>query len=162
MIKPISSAEPSFRAIHYAQDYMQPTQIEVADRIDYMLTADEFRNAEGKTLEEQAGMKADIFINQPYQPLSDGKSVNVSLAFTQYIDLNGDKFGRRDVFEIGSFNAENIQTFPDEFIKTNKQNNPKKIEDRINLAAIILSGLAMLGVILAKGSDALLNMIKNI
>lgn len=149
MIKPISSAMPSFRAIYYAKDYMQPAQIKVADRINYMLTSDEFRNEEGKTLEEQAGIKADIFINQPEASLNQN-NVNVSLAFTQYIDMNGDKFGRREVFEIGSFNTENVENFSDEFRKTNKENNPEKLENRMSLAAVIVSGLAMFGMMLAK------------
>lgn len=160
MIKPISSAKPSFRAIYYAKDYMQPAQAEVANRINYMLTSDEFRNEKGKTLEEQAGIKADIFINQPYKPVSDGKSVNVSLAFTQYIDLNGDKFGEREVYDIGSFNADNVETFPDEFRKTNKENNPAKMENRMNLGVVIITTLTVLGFMLTKGSDVLLDIIK--
>lgn len=153
MIKPISSAEPSFRAIYYAKDYMHPAQLEVADRINYMLTSDEFRSEEGKTLEEQAGIKADIFINQPASPYksdSDARTVNVSLAFTQYVDLNGEKFGKRWMYDIGQFNSDNVETFPDEFRKTNKENNPEKFENNFNLAVILMSGLAMLGLMLAK------------
>ncbi len=153
MIKPISSALPSFRAIYNAKDYMQPAQIKVADRINYMLTSDEFRNAEGKTLEEQAGVKADIFINQPIKPYKselDERTVDVTLVFARHIDAGGEKFGRRSVYDVGSFNSDNVETFPDEFRKTNEQNNFEKVENRINLAATIMSGLTMLGIMLSK------------
>lgn len=154
MIAPVNFAVPSFRAIHQSRDYMQPEQAEVADKIVDILTSDKYKNEKGKTLEEQAGAKADIFISQPKVPYSspkEDKSVNVFLIFSRYIDTQGEKFGRRSIHNIGTFDKNNIQNFPDEFRRINFENNSEKIENCINLATVILSGLALLAVVLFSG-----------
>ncbi|MCM1003115.1 MAG: hypothetical protein NC408_02100 [Candidatus Gastranaerophilales bacterium] len=147
MIAPVNSAVPSFKAIYQSRDYMKPEQAEIADNIVDILTSDKYKNEKGKTLEEQAGVKADVFISSP----KEDKSVNVFLIFSRYIDTQGEKFGRRSIHNVGTFDKNNIQKFPDEFRRVNFENNSEKIENRTNLAAVILSGLALLAAVLFSG-----------
>lgn len=154
MITPVSFAMPSFRAIYQSRSYMKPEQAEVADKIVDMLKSDKYKDIKGKTLEEQAGIKADVFISQPMIPYSspiEEKSVDVFLAFTKYIDTQGEKFGRRTIHNVGTFNSCNVQNFPDEFKRVNFENNSEKMENRMNLVAIILGGLVLLASLLCYG-----------
>ncbi len=154
MIAPVNFAVPSFKAIYQSRDYMKPEQAEAADKIVDMLTSDKYKNIEGKNLEQQAGVKADIFISQPMAPYSSSteeKSVDVFLIFSRYIDTQGEKFGRRTFNKIGTFDKNNLQKFPDEFRRVNFENNSEKIENRTNLAAAILGGLALLATVLFSG-----------
>lgn len=154
MITPVKTFMPNFRAIYSSKEYMELAQSEVADKIQNMLTSDKFKNNKGMTLEEQAGAKADVFISQPkypYKSTTDEQSVDVSIAYTRYVDMSGKKFGPREFHEVGRFNKDNVETFADKFQKTSTEYNSDKLDKRINICALVVGAVALLATLFCSG-----------
>lgn len=165
MIAQVNSVAPVFGAINISKTYMRPEQERIANKINKMLVSSKFKDKNGKTLEEQAGIKADIYINQPsmpYQKTSDKKSVDVFITYSQYIDDNGEKFGKRNVYRVGRFNNDNLSTFVKKFKTTNNQNNPANLENKISCIATALGILSGLAVILSRYSETMIDLLKKL
>lgn len=165
MIAQVNSVAPVFGAINISKTYMRPEQERIANKINKMLVSSKFKDKNGKTLEEQAGEKADIYISQPsmpYQKTSDKKSVDVFITYSQYIDDNGEKFGERNVYQVGRFNHNNISSFVKEFKSTNNKNNPANLENKFGCVAIALGILACLSMLVSRYSETMIDLLKKL
>lgn len=136
MIAPLSSAVPNFKGIYQSREFMEPAQIEVANKINEILISEKYQNDE----------KTDIFIRQPAKPYTsplDEQRVIVTMTYN-YTNVFGERNGRRDIVEVGSFTNENVETFSEKFQKAYQETNTDNTEKYINYIALAVSTITLL------------------